>query len=453
MAYVSADRAASAAQRTTTPVGMYGAPVRPAPKKPVTVNPFTNLIEKAIQYTAPPKTQVKIGPRGVTIEDVAARAANRQPTYTQENVIPFLVGQPSPTAGQRYGGFKTDTEAKRQILGEAYNAKLVEQIANEEAARVAAAHEQKYLDIVNPESQAFKETLKGNRELAATPLNTLAWQMAKGPKPTAEDYYGANMARINAVRGTGDYTPQQLEEMYPGRTLTQSEANALEMINRPALQNLESNLKYDPRIADLEDLANIIRMAPLSDLAQKIAVERWGYDPGMAAGTFTMAEDLKYQNMLTDSILAQKMAENPAVNPNLTIAEMILMNEGTDALMNYQQQQMDYAMNGTPTQQLAAAQQQIEIEQAVYDQSVREKYGFDPKRVGDIDAQIVRELTLDPIFTKALDDARQEVNDGRDAFDVATEYAAKYLEDSNNDNVGAEALGEIIANFDISYFG
>lgn len=443
-------------------------------------NPFSGLIQRAITSVTPKAP--KQGPRGVTIDDVGAVAAgsvpgwrpgkplpsaqqladarlNAGPAFTQESVLPNLVGGPAPGYGQRYGGFKTGTEAEAQILGQAYNAKIAGQLAQEQADVLANQFETEYERLVNPQGSAVQQTLANNQKITGTSLGTLARQMAGGRTPSQQDYYGAHMAIQNALRGTGRYSPEKLSELGRefnlGRPLNQAEANALEMVRRPAALNLQAGLQTSGAL-DAQDLANAINALSVSDLAQRMAIQEYGYDPGMAAGIFTPEEDLNYEQAMYDAQKAQIMRDNPNANPDLTVAEMILQTYGVEGLQQYHAQQAEYALNGTPTQQLAAGQREQEARDALYDESVRQKYGFDPNEVPNIDAQVVRELTLNEDFTTLLDEARQKVLDGDSALDLASEYSQKYLEKSKEsgmaDNVGATAMGEIIASFDLSYF-
>lgn len=443
-------------------------------------NPFSGLIQRAITSVTPKAP--KQGPRGVTIDDVGAVAAgsvpgwrpgkplpsaqqladarlNAGPAFTQESVLPNLVGGPAPGYGQRYGGFKTGTEAEAQILGQAYNAKIAGQLAQQQADVLATPFETEYERLVNPQGSAVQRTAEQNRGIVDTSLEMLARQMAGGRTPTQQDYYGANMARMNAFRGTGDYTAEDLArltaESGSAVPLTQTTANALEMVNRPAARNLQAGLQTSGAL-EAQDLADAINALSVSDLAQRIAIQEYGYDPAMAMGIFTPEEDLNYEQAMYDAQKAQIMRDNPNANPDLTVAEMILQTYGVEGLQQYQAQQAEYALYGTPTQQLAAEQRDQEARDALYDESVRQKYGFDPKEVPNIDAQVVRELTLNEDFTTLLDEARQKVLDGELALDLAKEYSGKYLEKSKEsgmaDNVGATAMGEIIASFDLSYF-
>ena len=403
---------------------------------------------------------VKQGPQGVTIDDVVRVAAGeltgwrpgqplpsgerleeaRPASFDPVSIYGGVVGQPAPGYGSRYGGFKTATEFKNQVLGEAYNAKAVEALALEEAARLGGAYEDAYLRAINPEGAAVTMTAKSNQALARSPLSVLAQQMSGvNRRPTAEDYYGASMARMNAIRGTGDYGEQPML------------ANAIEMVRRPAEANLQAGL-ITSGAAKQYELADLIRAISPSDLARQIAVERYGQDPGMAAGVFEPTLDLEYENMMNDAYKAEIMRDYPGLDPNATTAEMILATQGPEALMQYQQQQAEYALYGTPTQQLAAEQRQIEAEEASFDDQIVNKYGFDPKEVSGVDATIVRDLASDETFLAIIDDARTRIEEGDDALNLASTIADEYLAQTG-DNIGARALGEIIASFDVSFFG
>jgi hypothetical protein len=109
-------------------------------------------------------------------------------------------------------------------------------------------------------------------------------------------------------------------------------------------------------------------------------------------------------------------------------------------------------MNGTPTQQLSAEKNMVDAENAMFDESVRTQYGFDPTKVANVEADYVRDLVMNPTFTGLLEQARQDIVDGGDPLEIASQYASQYMADSN-DALGARALGEILASFDLEFFG
>lgn len=453
----------------------------PSPAK-TTWTPMQSLIQRAYQATArrnPPKQ----GPQGYTTEDVRAVAAGqvpgwrpgmplpsatqmqetRKPAFNAEDVLARTIGGPAETYGEQYGGLGSQSYFDAQVKGEQANIQLARQMAEQEASRLAQPYQEAYDKAM---TTGVDQTLRANEALLnagpkkfvaragaepeegkptpgqrvyVSPLGSLARQLAGGREPTQQDLYAANMARMNAVRGTGDYATDQLA------------ANAQEMVRRPAEQRLTAGL-IASGAQNYQDIADTIGGLTPSEWMQKIATERYGYDPGLAAGLFPATEDLAYQNMLNDAEKAQMMDLYPDLNPDATLPEMILQAEGPEGLAQYQAQQVEYAMNGTPSQQLAAEKNILEAQNAEYDASVIQKYGFDPKEVSGVNADVVRNLTLDPVFADYVDQARQDIIGGADALDKSTELAQAYLEETG-DNVGATALGRIIANFDVRNFG
>ena len=363
-----------------------------------------------------------------------------KPEIDPMQVYANLIGGPAPTFGQQYGGLSSASQFSDLVRGGAYNIKLAGELARQEAARLGQPAQETFQIQLDPweTGTLANRRLQENRRVANTPLQALANQMAGGT-PTAQDLYGANMARMNAVRGTGDFGKSQMD------------INAINMATPQAEAQLQQNLRASGALAR-EELANLIGGLSESEIMRRIAVEQYGYDPALAAGLFPVSEDLDYQLMMQDALRAQTIRET-GIDPNETVAETILRTQGIEALNQYQLQQAEYAMNGTPTQQMSALRAEQEAQDALFDDEIRNTYGFDPGRVPNTDPEYVRDLiSTNADFANQLNVARASIQDGDDPLDVAESVAVDYIE-TTNDFLGARVLKEIIASFDLSSIG
>ena len=127
----------------------------------------------------------KIGPRGITIEDVQDVVNNgirqtdgtsykSKPKPTETTPVDYaalLAGGPAPTYGQKYGGQPTGEYAKQMILGAAMQAKSVGDLAALQAATNTENLTNKFasdlLTGTNKLSPIFRE--KFNQPLVTTP--------------------------------------------------------------------------------------------------------------------------------------------------------------------------------------------------------------------------------------------------------------------------------------------
>lgn len=463
----------------------------PAPQaKPANV--FSNLISRAASLVQAPK----VGPRGTTIADVARVAAGditgprpitvpQPPPVNVRSVYDSLIGAPLATAGEKYGGFPTAAQADAFVRGEAYNALLAGQMAQEEADRLREEAAIQYETDINPMvgGSLAAEQLARNKRILATPLSDLALQMSGGRRNVSgqipwEDLYGANMARMNAARGAGDYNKAAMDRLrtvqagieegapppsYWGQGMvdraaalrytpgeSQAKLNARAMSVPLGLQQMDRNL-VESGATTVGELANLISNLTPSELMQQVAVERLGYDPALAAGLYPATENLDYQNMLIAERNAELMSQG--YDPTANVAELVLAQYGLEGLAQYQAQQAQNALYGTPSQQLAAEQNQQDAANALFDEEVRTEYGFDPARVANTDPDFVRQLVMNPVFTEIFDDARQKIRSDGDPFVIAADAAKDYLRQSGGDDLGAQVIGRILASFDLNAFG
>lgn len=468
-------------------------PVAPAFNKnqsgfrpPPPVNPgrvFSKLIAEA-QNIVRPKAG-KVGPRGATIESLQSLAetgvAPARPTVRtpapaptvapidQSAVLSGMIGGPAPTFGEQYAGMPSASYFADLVRGDATNILVAQQMAQEEARRLAAPIEEQYAIDVDPTKAlglAGRNLREANKILGTgTPtringrtvkvgsMEELARQMAGGGTPTEQDYYAANMARINAVRGTGDFPLIRDETTGALRSTTGAEqiaANAAERARLVAEPQRDRDLRLFGATR-AQELADAMNAFTPSELMQKIAVEKYGYDPALAAGLFPVSENLDYQQMQNDAYKAQIMQEY-GFDPDASVAEIILYTQGPEALQQYQLQQAEYAMNGTPTQQLSALKNEKEADDALFDEEARIQYGIDPGRVNGVDPDYMRDLLEDENFVSIFTVARNAIVEGADPLEEASRAGADYAQ-ATGDMLGATAMSRILASFDLQNVG
>lgn len=432
----------------------------------------------------------RVGPGGATIQDVArvagvipAPVASAPETSTtptaktfqppppkldEREVLARMIGGPSPTYGEKYGGMPSASYFSDLVRGEAFNILAAQQMAQEEATRLAAPIQERYERDIDPTKALglAGRNLRGAEKILGTgtptrigqqtvntgALQALASQMAGGRAPTANDYYAANMARMNAVRGTGDFPlipDQETGTVRPTTLAEQVAANAAESARLVAAPQRDRDLNLFGATA-AQELADAMAVMSPSGLMQQIAIDRYGVDPALAAGLFPASEDMAYQELMKDALNAQLM-QDYGVDVTETVAETILREYGVEGLRQYQAQQAEYAMNGTPTQQLSAEKNQQDAENALFDEEARVTFGVDPAKVNGIDPEFMRDLLSDVDFTTVLAQARNAIVDGTDPLEAASEYSDQYARDTG-DMLGARALGEILASFDLQSF-
>lgn len=425
-------------------------------EKTVPTQRFAEMLSRAESRLQP---STKVGPRGATLEAVQAVASGNVPVITntanrplpprepinQEELRAQMFGGPAPGYGQKYGGYPTASYFENAVRGEAMNILAAQQEVNAEAERQAQAIDEQYAFDMDPtRGGVLGRKLQENRRIASTPLQELASEMAGGT-PGYWDLYGANMARMNAARGAVGGTV--VDETTGQRRPATMADNARAMVQQELDQRRERDLRLFG-VSRVQDIADSMAMYTPSELMQIIAVEKYGYDPALAAGLFPVSEDLDYQQTLQEARIADAIRQG-ATDPNSTVAETILDRYGVDALEQYKLQQAEYAMYGTPQQQLAAAQADQEANDALFDEESRTTFGIDPRNVGDFDANYVRDLLSNPTFTDYLIKARNDIVKGKDPLD-ASESAGKDYAKATGDMLGATALAEMLASFDLA---
>ena len=483
--------------------------------------------------------QPKIGPRGITIEDVVDVANNglsktgaatyksvSQPTATTPvDYAALLAGGPASTYGEKYGGQSSAEYAKQMILGAAMQAKSVGDLAALQAStnqqnltskfasdlttgtkKMFPSYEAKFnqpltttpgtrnyrptgmdqaaKDIADQErklNSMYVYDINGTRRLSmnANPLEAQALQTAvsegkqalnragydptmagrgqeEAIRQTAENKanaYGAYMDRMNMLDLTqpgsqpGTYT--NLDVNRANRSF-QGAPTTGQLLYKGAQRQTATNLTpgleaaLAEQVTPYETVAEGFANTPLSQFAQQIAVNRYGYDPALAAGLFDTSVDIQSLKDEADLFAAQ----NPQLN--MSPAEIVYDQLGEEGLNQYLQQQAEQALYGTGSQQRTEAELAQDAANAPIDAQLYSAYATAPGDVGSaLNADVARQYMSDPNFlaqfqagtTKIYDDMSQ----GLSGADAVNSYMQNYL-DETGDPVSARILEELLSN-------
>lgn len=382
---------------------------------------------------APPK----IGPRGITIQDVQrvasgglpkedkpyqqGRPTYEPPTYSSsqaynpELLAALMAGQAQPSYGQKYGGFPTRDMLNDAALGYALNIRDIGDYAASQQATLTAPLEaglQKTYDT-NKASQAFRTAVERPAQ----------------PKPWNIDFYKP-------------------------RNIVIEDANARKLASRQAQMNASNDAafaqatkEYNAQVLPYQQIAETIYATPISQLARQALMTQYGVDPNVARATFTEQTDLDYAKLLRDAELAAQ-----GIDFSMSEGELIYNSQGPEAYRVYQDQKTYEALNGTPAEQAKAQQDLIDSQNAPIDADIFTQFGIKPKEVTGADADTVRALFLDTEFlltwirpSLELLDANRGIRSGAE---IAGRQGQAYLEQNPSDLLTAKTLAAIIAEFD-----
>jgi hypothetical protein len=278
------------------------------------------------------------------------------PATTAIDYAALLAGQPAPTYGQKYGGMPTAEYFKALNIGAAQQARSVGELAAMQAQQREQGLKTYY------ESFAAKE-------FDANPINKPRYFL-KDPVTSTNPYDS------NEVKPTNKNTFGQLVNNYLAQSDTEKKF-------RPAIER-----DYNTQVRPYQDLADNILKIPLSQLAQQIAVQRYGYDPGLAQGLFDQSVDIQ---ALTDEQNLYGLQ-----NPSLSYSpeERIYQQYGQEGLDLYNQQQAQTSLYGTPTEQTALKQQEF----AELDTNLFMAYASTPAEVYAENPNLARLYMTDSAF-------------------------------------------------------
>jgi len=379
----------------------------------------------------------KIGPRGITIQDVRRVANNglpkeeeilqplsgytpptdsSTPAYNPQLLAALMAGQAQPSYGEKYGGFSTREMLNDAALGYALNIRDIADFAANKAAELNAPWESKLTSVYNI-TDASNEAAK-------------------------------ERARQRDIDSAFGFKQPSAIMDFAGQKQAQAEANRLAVVAKMKSDaESEYNNYYNTQVRPYQQIADTIYSTPVSQLARQALTTQYGVDPNVARSTFTEQTDLDYAKLLRDSELAAQ-----GIDFSISEGEMIYNSQGPEAYRVYQEQKIYDAQYGTPAEQAKAQQDLIDSQYAPVDAEILNEWGITPKEVTGADAETVRALFLDREFLSAWiipSIEELEANDGYlSGADIAGIQASKYLEQNPNDYLKARTLAAIIAEFD-----
>ena len=379
----------------------------------------------------------KIGPRGVTIDDVQDVATNgisqtgmkatyesaynpKQPAYNPELLAALMAGQAQPSYGEKYGGFPTQSMLNQAALGYALNIRDIGDYAGYKAAELNAPLEREFTGV--------KDSADG--------YDLFAKEIAKG------------RAKQSNIRSAfGEKQPSSIMDL-AGQQRAKAEAD-----RQASIAKLRSDAEaaytsgFNTQVSPYQQIAETIYDTPVSQLARQALTTQYGVDPNVARATFTEQTDLDYFKLLRDAELAEQ-----GIDFSMNEGELIYNARGPEAYRVYQEQKIYEAMYGTPAEQAKAQQDLIDSQNAPADAEIFNNHGIRPKEVTGADADTVRALFLDPDFVSSWIRPSLEILEANkyeeSGADIAGQQAKAYLVQNPNNMLIARTLAAIIAEFD-----
>lgn len=351
----------------------------------------------------------RTGPRGVTNEDVANRAGvtyvyapetpAQQNQVNQQALLSYVLGGQAPGYGMKYGGFPTAGYGQAAIEGQAFGiADLARQAAQQAAVRKAELRSATDRQLRTAESQTASEMRRAQRQAAST----------FGGLSESED----PMARYIGQKITGsrfqDLSGEREADL--GRRTTSIETQ------------LESDLtsQVDP----YQQISEALNYSP-SQLAQQIAVSRYGYDPMLASGLFGTQMDIDYSDRV-------QQAQRQELGLDLSNDEYLFNILGPEGYREYQENK--------------ALQAYENVMQPNYDQEDLALYEFFGTVPGN---EVEREIMLDEDFQRLVGEGRESLRLADKATNpnaVVAKIARNYME-AGGDPVRAMLLQDILTQY------
>lgn len=346
----------------------------------------------------------RTGPRGVTNQDVANRAGvsyvavppSSQPApVDQSALLSYVLGGQAPGYGMKYGGFPTAGYGQAAIEGQAFGiADLARQAAQQAAAREADIRLATDRQLRIAESQTASEMRRRQRQIGSS----LAGK-------SSDPRYAAFL-----------YTQPKFEEL--------SAQREAELGRRTA--RIETQLESDmaSQVDPYRQVSEALSYSP-SQLAQQIAVSRYGYDPMLASGLFGTEMDLDYSDRV-------QQAQRQALGLGLSNDEYLFELLGPEGYKEYQQNK--------------ALQAYENVMQPDYDQQDLALYEF----FGTVPSnEVEREIMLDEDFQRLVGESRESLRLADKAISpssVVAQIARNYME-AGGDPVRAMLLEDILTRY------
>jgi hypothetical protein len=409
-------------------------------------------LAKMYQQRVPTATTSKIGPRNTTVEDVRRVATygrsgpssnirytqlphQQNPSNSATTKAPFrlspgqasdvqsgVVGGPAYGYGEKYGNFPTRSDYLAAIEGGAFEAKELGELARlqyeQEVEKGASQFAPQIVSdlsrsasmagvrpgaLMSAEDRAnLAQGYERVQEFGRTPeyeairgpinqLNRSKYQPLVIPDSQTGEQYNANDLMRTAYEA-------MLEgpTVDPGIQSAYAQMASEQNVNLPSVRPFTDFLGSPTVQAPLQT-ADLIAGTPLYEYARQIAESRYGMDPSQAAGLFTPAMDMAYQKEQDDFNRAQQGFDNRST------AQYIFDEYGPEQFASYQATIAEEAMFGSPSQQRAAQDAQVEAEEFMDDMIILENYGFRPSDIPGVPAATIREAFRDENFQTAVD--------------------------------------------------
>lgn len=332
------------------------------------------------------------------------------------DLLSAVVGQPASTAGQKYGGFSTQSQLNAAVLGGLQPIYDIRDLALAQAEQLAADVNQRYQQ---PTQFATAELNRTQPE-----IQRLEARRAVSPLAT-------NQGLAGELIGTAyDRMIQPVKQR--------------ELKARLALEDIdkERTAEIARLAAPYAEIVDTINATPASEFAQRLAVERYGIDPSMAVGLFGPEVDIgrmREAQTLADLQMQQQMRA-AGLMPGMSTVERIFQTQGPEAARAYEE-----------------SQYLGELDQLGNEQFDLDLYNMTGLTVGDIGGgapgQLVRTWASDPNNIALINDAVASVQTlpvGTDRADYIANVSQNYFTQTG-DPVGAQFLANALRS--LSFFG
>lgn len=350
----------------------------------------------------------RTGPQGVTNEDVARRAgvtyvyapATNQPTTIDPAMLnAYLIGGQAPGYGMKYGGFPTATYGEAAITGQAYG---IADLARQAAEQAQFEREQIGLDY---ETDA-------RRALAAK----YRYQPSQALESYVPPFEGATEAqkvmRQSALQSAiAEESQKRMSEMYNTDT--------------PAYRAAQQKIASLPSV----QLSEALGVFTPSQLAQQIAVSRYGYDPMLAAGLFGEGVNTAYANQ--QEVARQAQLQAMGYNIGLSNDEILASQLSPEEFEQYQMAKARQALETATTDTTAQ------------DEQIASQYGIAPSN--NTERQIMGDPAFLDLFRKGI--AEMQKLTVASPAQAASAVARQYLTENPTQTVRAILLEDLLSQY------
>ena len=350
----------------------------------------------------------------MTNEDVARRAGvtyiyapptNQPAPVDQGALISYLIGGQAPGYGMKYGGFPTAAYGQAAVEGQAFG---IADLARQAAQQAA----QREYDL----TQASRNEALANRQAVASKYR---FNYQQSPLVEAVDYPtdGTGMQKLLA------------KARLKAAVETQRAGREAELQGMQDVVTSQYDKDIATQVTPSEQLAEAIGAYSPSQLAQQIAVSRYGYDPMLAAGLFGAQTDIAYDAQAQALQKAQMRARG--YNIDMTADEMLAATMLPEEYNAYKLQQAE-----------KARQNALKPDYSQEDIALYEIYGTTPSN----DAE--REIMRDEQFARIVEESKIIMRQSKSITPaaVASQLARNYA-NAGADSVRALLLEDILSRY------